>query len=196
VSPPAAQAPRRGEIWWAFVDFAPASPFEVYDDRTGRLERIEATELAREIRAQRRAPQFETVLGMKLRTVLVLQEPRERIPEYIVLKLAALTRLAPTDLARIRRGEELSLLYLPAQRSGLEQEGAVDLNSLARLNASVFPVARPAGKLDSSTMRTLDERLAAYFQLDLSALIKAQATAMVEAIRRMAEQADQERSPG
>jgi hypothetical protein len=127
---------------------------------------------------------------MKLRTVLVIQEPRERIPEYVTLKLAALTKIAPAEQAKIRNGEEPSLFHLAAKRYGLDHERAVDLNSLARVHRSAIPAGRPVGKIDTNMMRVLDERLAKYLELDLSALIKAEAAAIVEGIRKLAEQAD------
>jgi hypothetical protein len=41
--------PRRGEIWWAFVDFAPASPFEVFNEETQEWEDVAAARLADDI---------------------------------------------------------------------------------------------------------------------------------------------------
>jgi hypothetical protein len=150
---------------------------------------VESTQLAREIKDHTRAPQLDTVVGMKLRTVLVIQEPRERIPEYVILKLAALTKIAPTEQAKIRDAKEPSLFHLPAGRYGLDHERAVDLNSLARVHKGAIPAGRPVGKLDANMMRVLDERLAKYLELDLSTLIKAEAAAIVEGIRKLAEQA-------
>jgi hypothetical protein len=53
---------------------------------------------------------------MKLRTVLVIQEPRERIPEYIVLKLVALDRLASADLGAPSRRDKCRWRTPPTPR--------------------------------------------------------------------------------
>jgi hypothetical protein len=184
------QVPQRGEIWWAFVEFAPASPFEIWDEADEQFIRIGADVLAREIREMTRSPVLEMVVGVKLRPVVVMQTPRERIPEYLTLKLARLEKLSSDEIARVERGGDPSLFYLGSGRYGQSKESAVDLNSLARIGESAFPTGRAAGKLDANMMRVLDERLAKTLELDLDGLIKTEAARLLEEARSLADQAD------
>jgi hypothetical protein len=191
-TPQLPQLPRRGELWWAFVDFAPSSPFEIWDDDAEEFTSVEVDVLARQIRDGKTRTQLDMIVGVKLRPVLVLNEPRERIPEYLILTVARLGKFSPELAARVRRGDEPSLFHLAPGRYGQDQENAIDLHSLARVNETAFPTGRPAGKLDTNVMRVIDERLARTLDLDLDTLIKAEAARMLEEARELAEQADED----
>lgn len=164
----------RGAIVWAFTAFQPEAPFAL----TGvdGVERSYATagDVAVAIRGGELSwtPRFR--VSAKLRPLVLLQDrPRGVLPEYAALKLTRLTKLDPEDQRRVRDGDEPALFHLPLDRRkyGLQQENAVDLNSLVRVHASAI-VTRAVGRLDANDVDVLGRRLATFLDIDLDRAIR------------------------
>jgi hypothetical protein len=95
------------------------------------------------------------------------------LPEYAALKLARFTKLKAGDQQRVRDGKDEALFYLPLNRAkyGLEQENAIDLNSLVRVHRSAI-VTQPVGRLDANEIDVLGRRLAHFLDVDLEPAIR------------------------
>jgi hypothetical protein len=164
----------RGAVLWAFTAFQPEAPFELLNVDGKEHLYPDAPAVARAIKAGEldRVPTFK--VQAKLRPLVILQDrPRGVLPEYAALKLTRFTKLAAPGQQRVRDGEEPALFYLPTNKAkyGLEQENAVDLNSLVRVHESAL-VTRPVGRLDENEIDVLGRRLAKFLDIDLEQAIR------------------------
>jgi hypothetical protein len=164
----------RGAIAWAFTAFQPESPFELQtaSGASHTYTTIEEVAVATRAGDLPHTPPF--VVRAKIRPLVFLQDrPRGALPEYAALKLTRFTKLGTDEQKSVRDGKESALFYLPANKSkyGLEQENAVDLNSLVRVHQSAI-LTRPVGWLDENEIDVLGRRLAIFLDIDLEPAIR------------------------
>ncbi len=164
----------RGAIAWAFTAFQPEAPFELVGIDGQSRSYPDSQAVAKAVRDGELAPTPTFSVTAKLRPLVLLQDrPRGALPEYAALKLARPAKLSRDEQQRLRHGEEPALLHLPLDRSkyGLDQENAIDLNSLVRVHRSAI-VTRPVGYLDDIEMEVLGRRLAVFLDIDLELAIR------------------------
>jgi hypothetical protein len=164
----------RGAIVWAYTGFQPEAPFQVVTGAGEAASYSTAVAVTQAIRdgTLGRVPRF--LVEAKLRPVVLLQDrPLGVLPEYATLKLARFSKLSRAEKERVRNGEEPALFHLQRAKAkyGLDQENAVDLNSLVRLHRSVI-VTRPVGYLDENEIDVLGRRLARFLDIDLTPAIQ------------------------
>lgn len=174
MSAPSPEPGMRGAIAWAFTAFQPEAPFELRAGE-GRMRTFAtAGDVAQAIRDGELTGTPAFVAPAKLRPLVFLQDrPRGALPEYAALKLARLTKLAPAERQRVRDNREPALFHLPLDEAkyGLEQENAIDLNSLVRVHRSTI-LTRPVGRLDENEIDVLGRRLATFLDIDLQPAIR------------------------
>jgi hypothetical protein len=164
----------RGALAWALTTFQPEAPFELTGtDGTTRAYATSA-DVVRAVKEGELAVTPTFHVEAKLRPLAFLQDrPRGMLPEYAALKLTRLSKLPSADRERVRRGAEPALFYLAKNKAkyGLDQENAIDLNSLVRVHRS-FVVTRPVGYLDDIEIDDLGRRLATFLDVDLEPAIR------------------------
>jgi hypothetical protein len=184
----------RGAIVWAFTTFQPEAPFELagIDGRTRSYPTAQA--VAQAIRANELAPAPTFGVEAKLRPVVLLQDrPLGVLPEYAALKLARFTKLSPPEQRRVRSGDEPALFHVPHNKAkyGLNQEHAIDLNSLVRVHRSAL-VTRPVGYLDRSEVDVVGRHLAAFLDIDLEPAIR---SGVLDRLEKLAAAQNPRRTP-
>lgn len=175
---------RQGTVVWAISGFEVATPFRVAHHDGSQTE-MTTRELAEAVRDRELAPDFELIIGAKLRPVLLLQDrPASRFSDYAALRLTRVEKFAAADQQRIRSGQEETLFYLPKNKSryGLAKEHAVLLTSLHRVHASAVASAQ-VGQIDQAEFRTICERLVRVCDLDISNLIVSEAADFIRQLR-------------
>jgi len=171
--------PGRGSIVWALTLFENEAPFRVVAPTDVRgSHRSVASPTA----ATRRHRGVEVAVGVKVRPVLLLQDrPLGRLPDLVALKLARIGKLPSSARARIvaQRSPLFWFLGRDPTRYGLRQEAAVDVASIVRIHPSAIS-GRPVAVLDDDVMAEVGERVARVLDLDLSALVRREASAILQ----------------
>jgi len=165
----------RGAVVWALTAFQPEAPFTLVGQDGATRPYPTAAEVAKAVGSGELAdvPTFQA--PAKIRPLVLLQDrPRGKLPEYAALKLARFTKLNEADQERVRNGDEPALFHLPENKPkyGLNQENAIDLNSLVRMHQSAI-VTKPVGRLDRNEIDALGRRLAKFLDIDLGPEIQA-----------------------
>lgn len=164
----------RGALAWALTAFQPEAPFTLTATDGQVRSYATAAEVAAAVKAQDLAATPTFHVEAKLRPLLFLQDrPRGVLPEFAALKLTRLSKLREADGARVRSGDEPALFPLGRNKGkyGLEEENAIDLNSLVRVHRSCV-VTRPVGYLDDGEMAVVGRRLATLLDIDLEPAIR------------------------
>lgn len=164
-----------GRAVWALAPYAPEAPFRLYPGPVARAPVI-VNELAPLRQALTRGGDAEvTVLTpAKVRPVLIVADASDTAydPGLLVLRLLSFDKLSEPEREQVRTGADPRHFHLPPKRfKGLPQENAAIVSTLTRVASSAVEPAS-LGQLDANELRTLHERIAAYFQLDLGAMVK------------------------
>lgn len=169
-----------GAVVWAVVPFAPEPPFRLWAG--AERDPVEVPSPAPLIKAARRSEsEFTFLVPGKARPVLVLSDGYdERIGELLALRLLRLGKLPEEGRQLIREQRDASLFYLDPDRFNLPEENAAMVAGLVRVPHTALDTT-PVGRLDRDGLRTLHERVAHRYQLDLHRLVLSE-------IRRLAEQ--------
>ena len=175
---PAVAVPGRGSIVWALTLFENEAPFTISEpvEARGRYPSVASVTAA-----TRGARQVELSVGAKVRPVLLLQDrPLGRLPDVVALKLARIGKLSASARERIVTQRSPLFWFLGAEpaRYGLRQEAAVDVAAIVRVHPSAL-AGRPVGVLDDAAMAGVGEKLARVLDLDLSALVRREAAAIL-----------------
>lgn len=168
----------RGSIVWALTLFENEAPFRVLAPVGARGSHRSVASLAAATRAARGV---EVAVGAKVRPVLLLQDrPLGRLPDLVALKLARLGKLSASARARIvaQRSPLFWFLGREPARYGLRQEAAIDVAAIVRVHPSAI-TGRAVAVLDDAVMAEVGERLARVLELDLSALVRREAAAIL-----------------
>ena len=176
--------PGRGSIVWALTLFENEAPFRVVAPAGARGSHRSVSSLTAATRMPRGV---ELAIGVKVRPVLLLQDrPLGRLPDLVALKLARLGKLSASARARIvaQRSPLFWFLGRDPARYGLREEAAIDVASIVRIHPSAI-AGRPVALLDDDVMAEVGERLTRVLDLDLSALVRREAAAILrEALDR------------
>jgi len=163
---------------WALTLFENEAPFRVLAPAEARGSHRSVMSLAAATRAPRGV---ELAVGAKLRPVLLLQDrPLGRLPDLVALKLARIGRLPASARARVvaQRSPLFWFLGSDPARYGLREEAAVDVAAIVRIHPSAI-AGRPVSVLGDEVMAEVGERLARVLELDLSALVRREAAAIL-----------------
>ena len=170
--------PGRGSIVWALTLFENEAPFRVVAPPEARGRHGSVELLVAQTRGQR---SVGLAIGAKVRPVLLLQDrPLGRLPDLAALKLARLGKLSASARGRIVAQESPLFWFLGSDpgRYGLRQEAAVDVAAVVRIHPSAI-AGRPVAVLGDDVMAAVAERLARVLELDLSALVRREAAAIL-----------------
>lgn len=164
-----------GQAVWALAPYAPEAPFRLYPGPVAR-EPVVVGEVAPLRSALARGGDAEvTVLTpAKIRPVLIIADASDTAydPGLLVLRLLSFDKLSEPEREQVRAGADPRHFHLRPERfSGLPQENAAILSTLTRVASSAVEPG-PLGRLNANELRVLHERIAAYFQLDLGAMVK------------------------
>jgi hypothetical protein len=163
---------------WALTLFENEAPFRVMAPEELRGTHRSVAGLASAARAPHRV---ELAVGAKMRPVLLLQDrPIGKLPDLVALKLARLGKLSTSARSRIvaQRSPLFWFLGRDPTRYGLRQEAAVDVAAVVRVHPSAI-AGRPVALVDDEVMTEVAERLARLLELDLSALVRREAAAIL-----------------
>ena len=170
--------PGRGSIVWALTLFENEAPFRALAPARARGSHRSVASLAAATRVSRGV---ELAVGAKVRPVLLLQDrPIGRLPDLVGLKLTRVLRLSVAARARIvaQRSPLFWFLGRDPSRYGLRLVAAVDVAAITRIHPSAI-AGRPVAVVDDEVMTAVAERLARVLDLDLSALVRREAAAIL-----------------
>jgi hypothetical protein len=169
------QAPL-GHCYWAVAPFAPAPPFQIYQEGgpPGEVPSVEPFRKA----VRKGVSEFRLLIPVKIRPVLVISPVLPEHDEVLALRLRRFEKLS-SDNARqeVRDGGDPSLFHLrPDRFAGLPTENAAIVSALLRLPTTALDRSASLGALDENELRVLHERVARahHFRLDLLVLQRAQ----------------------
>jgi hypothetical protein len=158
--------PARGDIRWALVPHAAQAPFSLEGATTG-LDFATATELIRS-RGPRAAAGL--ILPVTVRPVLLLHGwEGAHHGAYAVLRTRRIESLSPGARAALRNGPPDDLVLLDGISAGHER--AAVIAGLTRVHGSAID-ANVVGRVGSSTMRVVNEVLAASLELDIGDIVE------------------------
>ena len=173
-----------GHCYWALAPFAPAPPFQIYQEgapprSVGSVEPF--TEAAR-----KGASEFALLTPVKARPVLVITEVLPEHDEVLALRLRRLEKLATeAERERVREGSDPGLFHLkPDGFSGLPVENAAIVSSLLRLPAAALDRRRSLGALEDNELRALHERVTRVHRLRLDKLVLERARSLLQRAQR------------
>lgn len=173
----------QGRCYWAIAPFSPASPFRLYAGT--EHEPIPATTRSMVTAARTGGdPQFDAIVAVKARPILVLTETLQPFGEVLALRLRTFDKLTAADQKRVREQEDDGLFHLdPALFSKLPQENAAIVTALLRLPVSVIDTSEEHGVLNTNELRVVHERVARAHGLNLDLLALGQAQRLIDRMR-------------
>jgi hypothetical protein len=164
-----------GRAVWALAPYAPEAPFRLYPGPVAR-----APVVAGEVAPLRRAltkggdAEVTALTPAKVRPVLIVADASDTAydPGLLVLRLLSFDKLSKSECEQVRADADPRHFHLrPASFKGLPQENAAIVSTLTRVATSAIEPGS-LGQLDTNELRVLHERIVAYFQLDLGAMVK------------------------
>lgn len=172
----------RGRCYWAVAPFSPAPPFRIYAG-AGHAP-IETSTTAIVTAARSGDPQFDAIVAVKARPVLVLTEILKPFDEVLALRLRTFDKLTASDRQRVRAHQDDVLFHLDPQRfPGLPKENAAIVTALLRLPMAAIDTSQEQGTLDINELRLLHERVVRAHDLKLDIAILTQAQQLIERLR-------------
>jgi hypothetical protein len=170
-----------GAVVWALAPFAPSAPFRVYAGPEHPPVEVESAALAL---GKGQESEMTFLVQTKARPVLVISEPSQTHGEVLALRLRKFSKMNSAEQARVRSQAVPGLFHLRPDAFDLPDENAVLIHSLVPVHQSALGPTE-AGRLNSSELATIHERVARAYKLNLSMLIVAQARKLIaEAQRR------------
>lgn len=173
-----------GAVVWAVVPYVPEAPFRLYAGQ--HQAPVEVSQAEKLITAARKGAdsEFTFLVPGKARPVLVVSGRTDpRLGELLALRLVRLSALDAQEQELVRAGGDQGLLRLPPARFELPEENAAIVAALVRVHESAVD-SDPVGRLDQQELRTVHERLARHYGLDLHALVRAELERLAEDQRR------------
>jgi len=161
-----------GAVIWAVVPFVPQAPFRLYAG--SRHAPVVVPEAGKLIGAARRGSdsEFTFLVPATARPVLVVSDRIDpRLNEFLALRLARTSMLAPDEQEAVRAGHEPGLYHLPPERFDLPEENAAIIAALVRVHESAIDRA-PVGRLEHAELREIQARIATHYGLDLHELVR------------------------
>jgi hypothetical protein len=158
-----------GAVVWAFV---PQAPFRLYGGQ--RHAPIEVPDAGKLIAAARRGSdsEFTFLVPGKARPALIVSDQIDaRLGELLALRLLRMTELDTREQEVVRAALEPGLFHLPPERFDLPEESAAIIAALVRVHQSAID-PHPAGQLEPDELRTVHERIARHYALDVHQLIR------------------------
>jgi hypothetical protein len=164
-----------GEVYWAIVPYAPATPFKVHVADGTPVEVPSASQIVDGLRKGGDA-EFEFVVRAKARPVLLLSGRSDpRTGDLFALRLLRLEKLSSEERQRVEEHREPTLFLLhPKRFPDLVEDSAAMVTAPIRLHETALDTRKSLGQLDRKEMRTLVERFVSYWQFDLRQLLVAQ----------------------
>lgn len=172
----------QGRCYWAVVPFSPKPPFRIYAG-TDR-EPLEVTTAAIVNAARKGDPQFDAIVPVKARPVLVLTEVLAPFDEVLTLRLRTFDKLSAAEQRHVRDHQDGALFHLdPATFPGLPQENAAIVSALVRVPVGAIATDRELGALNENELRVVHERVARAHGLRLDMLALEHAQRLIERMR-------------
>jgi len=173
-----------GHCYWALAPFAPAPPFQIYQEGAPPRS-VDSVEPFTEA-ARKGASEFALLTPVKARPVLVITEVLPEHDEVLALRLRRLEKLATeAERERVREGSDPGLFHLkPGRFSGLPVENAAIVSSLLRLPAAALDRRRSLGALEDNELRTLHEWITRVHKLRLDKLVLERAQSLLQRAQR------------
>jgi hypothetical protein len=164
-----------GEVYWAIVPYAPATPFKVHVADGTPVEVPTAAQIVDGLRKGGDA-EFEFVVRAKARPVLLLSGHSDpRTGDLFALRLLRLEKLSAQERKRAEEQREPSLFHMSPERfPDLGEASAAMVAAPIRLHETALDRRKSLGRLERSEMRALVERFVSYWQFDLRQLLIAQ----------------------
>jgi hypothetical protein len=129
-------------------------------------------------------PQFDAIVAVKARPILVLTEILQPFDEVLALRLRTFDKLTAPEQKRVREHEDDGLFHLaPARFSKLPKENAAIVTALLRLPVSAIDTSEEHGALNDNELRAVHERVARAHGLKLDLLALAQAQRLIDRLR-------------
>ncbi len=166
---------RIGHAVWALAPYAPEAPFRLYPGPGDRPPVVASNIKPLRAALTRGGDAEVTVLTpAKVRPVLVVAEASDTSydPGLLVLRLLSFDKLGEAERAQVREGKDPRYFHLhPSGFKDLPQENAAIVSTLTRVaQTAVEPGS--LGALNRNELRVIHERIAAYFRLDLGAMVR------------------------
>lgn len=164
-----------GEVYWAIVPYAPATPFKVHVADGIPVEVPSASQIVDGLRKGGDA-EFEFVVRAKASPVLLLSGRSDpHTGDLFALRLLRLEKLSNQERQRVEEHREPTLFSLPPKRfPDLAEDSAAMVTAPIRLHETALDTRKTLGRLDRKEMRALVERFVSYWQFDLRQLLVAQ----------------------
>lgn len=125
------------------------------------------------------------LVPVKARPVLVISEVLDPYDEVLALRLHRLEKSSDEQAELVRAQKDEALFYLnPESFPELPTENAVIITSLLRLPIAAVSTNRELGALNENELRGVHERVAKAHKFKLEDLVKDQAVALVERLRK------------
>lgn len=163
-----------GSVRWAVVPYTPRPPFRLY---AGEGHPPIAVETPDRLLAAAREPgsdaEFTYLVPAKVRPVLLLTDPpHEHHRDVLGLRLLRLSSLDPERQQAVREHREELLFPLPAERFTLPEECAAMVSAVVPVHVNAIASEPAAGMLEPDELRTIGERLIAFFRFDTTRLVE------------------------
>ena len=172
----------QGRCYWAVVPFSPAQPFRIYAGTERAPLAVTTTAIVNA--ARKGDPQFDAIVPVKARPVLVLTELLAPFDEVLALRLRTFDKLSAAEQQRVREHQEDALFHLePAAFAGLPQENAAIVSALVRVPVGAIATERELGTLNENELRVVHERVARAHGLRLDMLALEQAQQLIKRLQ-------------
>lgn len=172
----------QGRCYWAVAPFSPVPPFRVYAGPDH--EPLRATTASIVAAARSGDPQFDVIVQVKARPVLVLTETLKPFDEVLALRLRTFDKLDDAEQQQVRAHRDDGLFRLdPARFPSLPKENAAIITALLRLPVTALDSSIELGTLNDNELRVVHERVARAHGLKLDMLALQQAQKLIERLR-------------
>lgn len=172
-----------GRCYWAVSPFSPEPPFRFYAGKDHDPVVIPDVNKVRRA-ASKGDNEFELLVTVKPRPVLVITNPLPPYGEVLVLRLERLEKRALDEAEAIRQQQDPALFYLkPDQFRGLKVENAAIISSMLRLPMTAIDTSEVLGELDDNELRVIHERIVDAYELRLDYKIVKKANEFIRRIQ-------------
>jgi hypothetical protein len=172
----------QGRCYWAVVPFAASEPFRIY---AGTEREPFTASTASLVAAVRKGdPQFDAIVPVKARPILVLSERLDPFDDVLALRLRSFDKLSREEQDRVREHEDEGLFHLdPSSFPHLPAENAAIITALVRVPVSAIDTSVELGRVNVTELRVIHERVARAHDLKLDALVLAQAQRLIKSMQ-------------
>jgi hypothetical protein len=129
-------------------------------------------------------PQFDAIVAVKARPILVLSQRLDPFDDVIALRLRSFDKLSPTQQETVRAHCDDGLFHLdPRSFPRLPAENAAIITTLIRVPISAIDTSAELGRLNDNELQMVHERVARAHHLKLDTLVLAQAQRLIKRLQ-------------